>query len=1398
MADDSKDKKKSKRPLKRTISTWGINPIRDPNKELLESENKDEFANAVAILKRTPNNLELLSDDNGKTAAHYAAMENDGETQLAELIQIFGTDCLTSPDIIEITPLHLSARYHSAQSWEQNFNAVKTVNLFRLRDANGDTCAHWAAQNSKDYKMMLTVKKIASTACLKWKNNRNETVLHRVFQYCKNDVIEEIMKEIGNLKDILGEEDMQGNTMAHFAAKNSSILLLEIDAIKSVQQIKAPTQSEYHWLKSKNKLGETVLHLALQHNNEEVATELIEKLNEQKLPNWYKLKDEQGNTCLHAAAQHPERDAVLLKAVKAAICQRDKGLTANPPESQSPPTELDFLMDENKQKSTVLHYAVENCRLETVRELLNMIKEGQSLQIADKEGNTIFHIAAQRTDKSELLETMLFREGVDIKKALNKRNNKNQSVLHLAIDVTEETSSVKLNIKNIIKEMTKEDLSRTDIEGNTLLHSLMQSKLTYDGFEQHILDRFTLLVSEGVDVEATNNLSLNCLHATKLDALVLCKLLDKVHSDKTARSYFDKLLVNSKTGAHIIHTFSGQYKLDQPMLKSIENISESTTNSLLKKKVQLQSCKNSHHGETCLHFACAYGHQENIIFLLEKGLSLWSKSHSGQTCVDYAIESGNFFDFRQAMKKYNKKPNEDSSSDTCTSQNKKNNEAGSGMLPNVQKQIKMTDVWRLLDPPRRALKLPNRSAARMTLVSITNHYSTNQQKKDKIVLTKTLEWNSKKLFRAALSLEIITRETERQFTQYFIDTVTNNEEFQRAFPRLNTFKHLTHVDSTSELALLDLATFFHRDEILPDLILTRQFELIPCCLSLLIQLEPEIIKMRAKAKGKHEQLLQVKSKITNIAVNALNELFLNANIIEFQLLSKYIKGEMKHKENLALNSEAAAMKKNRDCLGPKFPYRDFKEGKIQYGSVLELVKKADNPDLYATDCIYSVIKEEWRKPISDCSKRGLSGSCLPCDCCHSACSCRPKISRPDSPLARFWTHFVAFIGFLVFFGWYVINFEESFLEPKWDTLLVAYLFSFGLQEASEIWRLRKARENCKIGSHVRSVPAYIVDGLNIFDALAILLLLTGLVARWLYYGMGFQLQDAYPSQVVLCVSYSLFCFRSVTFLTYFETIGPMINMLWNLIVYDLLPFLVVLFVIFCCFGVFFVCLLFSNAWTPTEEIATLSNGWETFIQAATLPFNLLFGNFDQIGLSYSPDSTELGKVAIKQGYEWFNYFVIFLFMGLVNVVMMNLLIALFNLRVTQIYGVAIGVWRKRFFQMLDEYQELTQFPPPLSFLEYIYNFLMKKFCPKNAVTDDKASRWPNDTEDYPEEYNRFLKFQAIQFRRCRSRLLLDTEWNRNDFDVVKAHTGKELSELKAELQEMLDDANTQGQGKMVE
>uniref|UniRef100_A0A1I8FVU1 ANK_REP_REGION domain-containing protein n=1 Tax=Macrostomum lignano TaxID=282301 RepID=A0A1I8FVU1_9PLAT len=893
-------------------------------------------------------------------------MHQDGEAALTEIVKKVDSDCLTTPDEDKITPLHLSARYHSDKSWQQNFELTQRTNnelrfsLSRFKDSNGDTD------------------------------------------------IESYM---------FAEEDVDGNTAAHFAARNENSGYRHFRKISKMRT----DSSANHWLKCMNKKDETVLHLAALHGSPSLASKLIQLASEnpKTLREWYELKDKQGNTFLHALARSEGKDSVLLEALnlKAAspnqkqpkrqelIASLEQNMPENAPQPQEnqenqakaqheksrsvastasqgrQPDNSDVsrvLLCQNKRKSTVLHYAVENCERETIEKLLKAMKTLAGILICcDKAGNTVFHIAAKRTDKTEVLKLLLkslrLTTVEQVAPIMRKRNNKNRSVFHFAIDAMdpsdsddstpndpplsqEDQLSQEWTIKRLItsKAISKEELQRTDRAGNTLLHSLMQSQLTYDGFEQDILDRFKLL---------------------------------------------------------------------------------------------------------------------------------------------------------QEKKK---------------------------------------------------------------------------QKTDRMVLIRSLEMDSRRIFRAALSLDIVTRETEPDFTEYFIATLRIDGNIRRAFQQQNIFKHMDHVDDTFELALLDLAAFFHRDEILPDLILTRQFELIPCCLSLLIRLGPEIIKMRAKAEGKHEQLLQLQKKVTNIAVNALNELFENADRTELELLNKYIKGEI-------------------------------------------------------TNC-YS--------------------------------------------------------------------------------------------------------------SHDRSI-------------------------------------------------------------------GPMISMLWNLIIFDLLPFLMILFVIFGCFGVFFTCLLFSFAWAPEAHDGNPYYRWQVFIQAATLPFNLLFNNFDQLEFSSSPDSTTLGKVAIKQGHEWFYYLLIFIFLGLVNVVMMNMLIALFNLRVTQMYGVAIGIWRKRSFEMLQEYQEMSLFPPPFSFLVYFFfnfpTFVYSKCCnrKKNKVIadsnsnngsgnmneddmNDKTKRWWLDKKSYPADYTRFLAFQATQFRRCRSRLLRDTQWNRNDFDVVKAHTGNELADFKLEVQEMLDNLKQHG------
>uniref|UniRef100_A0A1I8FWK4 ANK_REP_REGION domain-containing protein n=1 Tax=Macrostomum lignano TaxID=282301 RepID=A0A1I8FWK4_9PLAT len=204
----------------------------DPSEELLLYASKKKFETALDFItiSRTPEfrypglqtpGLKLLEfqDDHLRTAAHYAAKHRDGESLLTEIVKQFGPNCLTTPDEDKITPLQLSARYHSAESWDQNFTELiksqKSFSLLRLKDSNGDTCAHWAAKNSVYPKTILKINEKSSTMCWKWKNNRNETVLHKVLEHCRDEgVLQEIIDGIKNASDLLTDKDVDGNELA--------------------------------------------------------------------------------------------------------------------------------------------------------------------------------------------------------------------------------------------------------------------------------------------------------------------------------------------------------------------------------------------------------------------------------------------------------------------------------------------------------------------------------------------------------------------------------------------------------------------------------------------------------------------------------------------------------------------------------------------------------------------------------------------------------------------------------------------------------------------------------------------------------------------------------------------------------------------------------------------------------------------------------------------------------------------------------------------------------------------------------------------------------------------------------------------------------------------------------
>uniref|UniRef100_A0A1I8J4D6 Ion_trans domain-containing protein n=1 Tax=Macrostomum lignano TaxID=282301 RepID=A0A1I8J4D6_9PLAT len=216
--------------------------------------------------------------------------------------------------------------------------------------------------------------------------------------------------------------------------------------------------------------------------------------------------------------------------------------------------------------------------------------------------------------------------------------------------------------------------------------------------------------------------------------------------------------------------------------------------------------------------------------------------------------------------------------------------------------------------------------------------------------------------------------------------------------------------------------------------------------------------------------------------------------------------------------------------------------------------------------------------------------------------------------------------------------------------------------------------------------------------------------------------SAYACQMVLSTAFLLWGFRSVAFLSYSERIGP-----------DLIPFSVIIVIIFYSFGVFFFNLLYPVV-TSTEADRSMSDySWHAFLQVFMLPLNLLFTNFDVLPTETAKDKDQvLGEVAHHLGYKWFSRVMMFVFLLLSNIVMINLLIARFSLTVSR----------------MDSKSSCSPVPAPLSFIHYIYKIF--QWCQKrrnNAVHPENTQEglieetWSKKPKDL-ESYENYLEFQT--------------------------------------------------------
>ncbi|XP_073517307.1 transient receptor potential cation channel subfamily M member 2-like isoform X2 [Phyllobates terribilis] len=317
-------------------------------------------------------------------------------------------------------------------------------------------------------------------------------------------------------------------------------------------------------------------------------------------------------------------------------------------------------------------------------------------------------------------------------------------------------------------------------------------------------------------------------------------------------------------------------------------------------------------------------------------------------------------------------------------------------------------------------------------------------------------------------------------------------------------------------------------------------------------------------------------------------------------------------------------------------------------------------------------------------------------------SCLWKLmSFYNAPVVKFYYNVVSYIGFLWLFAYVLmIDFQTT---PSWtEYLLYAWVFTILCEEMRQLFYDPDQR-----GFMLKSVQ-YITEFWNQVDTISLGLFIVGLICRLVSTG------TVYLGRVFLSLDFTIFCIRFIHIFTVSKVLGPKIIILRRM-VKDIFFFLFLLAIWIVSYGVAKQAILTTNE----ERLYWI------FRNVIYSPYLTLFGqippevdslNFDPTKCSQNGTDPGLPKCVYNDGNgkalfpEWLTIILMCLYLLLANILLLNLLIAMFSYTFAEIESHTDQVWKFQRFGLIKEYNERPAAPPPLILLTHIYMFLKYVIC----------------------------------------------------------------------------------------
>ncbi|XP_069496554.1 transient receptor potential cation channel subfamily M member 2-like isoform X2 [Ambystoma mexicanum] len=341
------------------------------------------------------------------------------------------------------------------------------------------------------------------------------------------------------------------------------------------------------------------------------------------------------------------------------------------------------------------------------------------------------------------------------------------------------------------------------------------------------------------------------------------------------------------------------------------------------------------------------------------------------------------------------------------------------------------------------------------------------------------------------------------------------------------------------------------------------------------------------------------------------------------------------------------------------------------------------------------------------------------DECKEKGRCKRLEEFFQAPVVIFYWNVISYIGFLWLFAYVLMmDFHAS---PSWrEYLLYAWTFTIFCEEVRQLFdgpQEMSLKKRCKY---------YIEYFWNQVDILALLCFSTGIICR-------FFAVTLYTGKVLLSLDYAVFCFRLMQIFSVSRVVGPKVNMMWKMMK-DISSFLFPLVVWIVSFGVASQAIKVDNE----ENLSWI------FWNIMYMPYRTLFGDIpvdfhasqmNDTDCSPTGDDPQMPKCPYNDGSgvtlfpEWLTVTLLCLYLLFANILLLNLLIAMFNFTFQQVQDQTDQVWMMQRFELIDEYYNRPPAPSPFIIICHLISLV-------KAITSCTEQKKSGDCIDIADEHAR--------------------------------------------------------------